>query len=191
MEKSFLTCPVRAELDKKSDPPLYHGSILGGLDTILANAKSHTDGGRVAYFTTDRVYALVCCRSREENFVTMGPKDGMQHYFERFPEQLKVMYSGKGGFIYTPISTETLKNTRGNSWESPSDVPVILLERIKDVYVEILKEEAAGRVIIHRYNEIDRAEQTEHANYVRDHLNDPVFAEYRGFLYRHFSPLWD
>ena len=191
MEKNFLTCPVHAELDKKSDPPLYHGSILGGLDTILANAKSHTDGGRVAYFTTDRVYALVCCRSREENFVTMGPKDGMQHYFERFPEQLKVMYSGKEGFIYTPISTETLKNTRGNSWESPLDVPVFLLEHVMDVYVEIIKEEAEGRVIIHRYNEIDRAEQKEHANYFRDHLNDPVFAECRDFLYRHFLPLWD
>ncbi|MBR3299729.1 MAG: hypothetical protein IKI64_11120 [Clostridia bacterium] len=101
------------------------------------------------------------------------------------------MYSGKDGFIYTPISTETLKNTRGNSWESASDVPVFLLEHVKDVYVEILKEEAAGRVIIHRYDEIDRAEQKEHANYFRDHLNDPVFAEYREFIYRHFSTLWD
>ena len=60
----------------------YHGSIIGGLDTILANSKSHTDGSRVAYFTEDRVYALVCCRSREENLVTMGPRDGVKHYFE-------------------------------------------------------------------------------------------------------------
>ena len=59
----------------------YHGSIIGGLDTILANSKSHTDGSRVAYFTEDRVYALVCCRSRQENFVTMGPdRNGIQHY---------------------------------------------------------------------------------------------------------------
>ncbi len=191
MDKNSPICPECADLSNELEPTLYHGSILGGLDTILANAKSHTDGGQVAYFTTDRVYALVCCRSREENFVTMGPKDGIQHYFERFPDQLKVMYSGKEGFIYAPISTETLKNTRGNSWESPLDVPVFLLEHVMDVYTEILKEKAAGRVIIHRYDEIDRAEQTEHANYVRDHLNDPVFAEYREFLYRHFSPLWD
>ena len=60
---------------------LYHGSIIGGLDIILANAKSHSDGGKVAYFTTDRVYALVCCRSKEENFVTMGPgENGIQQF---------------------------------------------------------------------------------------------------------------
>lgn len=191
MDKNSPICPECADTKIVSNPTLYHGSILGGLDTILANAKSHTDCGQVAYFSSDRAYALVCCRSREENFVTMGPRNGVQHYFERFPEQLKVMYSGKEGFIYTPITAETLKNTRGNSWESPLDVPVFLLEHVMDVYVEILKEEAEGRVIIHRYNEIDRAEQKEHANYIRDHLNDPDDAEYREFLYKHFSPLWD
>lgn len=170
---------------------LYHGSIIGGLDTILANAKSHTGGGKVAYFSTDRVYALVCCRGREENFVTMGPKNGVQHYFERFPDQLRIMYDGKEGFLYTPRTVDTLKNTRGNSYESAVDVPVILCEHISDVYAEILKEEAAGNAIIHRYEEIDHAEQQEHANYIRDHLNDPIFAEYRDFLYKHFSPLWD
>ena len=170
---------------------LYHGSILGGLATVLANAKSHTYGGRVAYFSSDRVYALVCCRSRAENFVTMGPKNGVQHYFERFPNQLKTLYEKKEGFLYRPVSASGFRNTKGNTWESCEDVPVVLAERVSDVYAEILKEEALGNVLIHRYDEIDPAEQKEHANYFRDHLNDPVFAEYREFLYRHFSPLWD
>lgn len=169
----------------------YHGSIIGGLDTILANAKSHVDGSKVAYFTTDRVYALVCCRSRQENFVTMGPRDGVQHYFERFPDQLKVLYEGKEGFLYRPVCSANLKNTKGHTWESPVDVPVVLLEHIPNVYAEILAEEAAVHVIIHRYAEIDPAEQKMHANYIRDHLNDPLCAAYREFLYQHFSPLWD
>ena len=169
----------------------YHGNVIGGLDTVLANAKSHVDGSKVAYFTTDRVYALVCCRSRQENFVTMGPRDGVQHYFERFPEQLKVLYEGKEGFLYRPVSPANLKNTKGHTWESPVDVPVILLEHVPNVYAEILAEEAAGNVIIHRYAELDPAEQKMHANYIRDHLNDPLCAPYREFLYQHFSPLWD
>ena len=82
----------------------YHGSVIGGLDTILANAKSHIDGSKVAYFTTDRVYALVCCRSRQENFVTMGPdRNGIQHYFERFPDQLKTMYEGKDHLVHEDL----------------------------------------------------------------------------------------
>ena len=80
---------------------LYHGSVLAGLQVIQANARSHTTGKQVAYFTEDRCYALVCCRSSSENFVTMSlAKDGKQHYFERFPDQLKTLYNGKRGYLY-------------------------------------------------------------------------------------------
>ncbi len=175
----------------KQETVFYHGSIVDGLASILANAKSHVDGIKVAYFTTDRVYALVCCRSQRENFVTMGPKDGVQHYFERFPNQLRILYEGKEGFLYRPVTSDSLKKTRGSTWESPVDVPVVLHERIANVYTEILREEVAGNVIIHRYAEIDIAEQKMHANYIRDHLDEPYCIESREFLIRHFSPLWD
>ena len=169
----------------------YHGSVIGGLDVILANAKSHVDGSSVAYFTTDRVYALVCCRSRQENFVTMGPRDGVQHYFERFPNQLRILYEGKEGFLYRPVSADGFKNTKGNTWESSVDVPVVLHENVPNVFAEILREEIAGNVVVHRYAEIDPAEQKLHANYIRDHLDDPLNAEYREFLNRHFATWWD
>ena len=64
---------------------IYHGSCISGLHTIKANSKSHSTDNFVAYFSEDRCYALVCCRSRDENFVTMGVgADGKQHYIERF-----------------------------------------------------------------------------------------------------------
>lgn len=173
------------------DVSLYHGSIMKGLSIIFANAKSHADGREVAYFTTDRVYALICCRSREENFVTMGLKNGIQHYYERFPDQLKVMYEGREGFLYRPVSNVRLVNTIGHTWESHADVPVVLHEHIPDIYAEICREETAGNVIIHRYHEIDPDEQKMHANYLRDHLNEPLYDEYRDFISRHFSSLWD
>ena len=180
----------KAEFDEiLSETLIYHGSVFAGLDVILANAKSHVDDNKVAYFTTDRVYALVCCRTQEENFVTMGPKDGVQHYFERFPDQLKTMYDGREGFIYQPVSAQGLKKGKGNSWVSTVDVPVTLLEHIPNVYPEILKEEAAGNVIIHRYDEIDPEEQKMHANYLRDHLDDCGL--YKDFVIKHFSSLWD
>ena len=187
---------VEVSLQTKTIPApqpklLYHGSVIEGLPVILAHSKSHTDDSRVAYFTTDRVYALVCCRTPEENFVTMGPKDGVQHYFERFPDQLKIMYEGREGFLYQPVSTAGLKKGKGNSWVSPADVPVILREHVLNVYEEILREELAGNVIIHRYNEIDPAEQKDQANYFRNHLDEPWAASYRDFLMKHFSPLWD
>ena len=176
----------------KQEPVFYHGSIFKGLNIILANAKSHFDGSKVAYFTTDRVYALVCRRSRQENFVTMGPdKAGVQHYFERFPDQLRVMYDGKEGFLYQPVSCISLKNTKGHTWECATDVPVIMKEHVLNVFEEILHEEKMGNVIIHRYSEEDPLELKRCANNIRDELDDPVYAGCRDFLYRHFSPLWD
>lgn len=170
---------------------LYHGSILPGLRVIQANAQSHTTGKRVAYFTQDRCYALVCCRSRNENFVTMGLReDEKQHYFERFPDQLKMLYGGKSGYLYIVEDLTGLQNTKGHTWESEKDVAVQRCETVADVYSEILKEEKAGNIIIHRYAEIDPAEQKLQANYIRDHIRDEG-EEMERFYRAHFSALWD
>ena len=134
---------------------LYHGTTIGGLYIIKANANSHTSGKKVAYFTEDRCYALICCRDKSENFVTMGlNKEGKQHYYERFPDQLKILYSGRKGYIYFTEEAADLKNTKGHTWESEIDVPVHRYEAVDDVYSEILKEEEMGNIVIHSYPNI-------------------------------------
>lgn len=169
---------------------LYHGTTIGELCIIKANAKSHTSGKKVAYFTEDRCYALVCCRDRKENFVTMGlNKDGKQHYYERFPDQLKILYSGRRGYIYQIETAAGLKNSKGHTWESETDVPVRRYEVVGDVYSEILKEEEMGNIIIHRYSEIDPAEQKMHADYIKEHM-DEYSEEMKLFYIAHFGPLW-
>ena len=170
---------------------LYHGSVIKELKVIKANAYSHTLKKNVAYFTEDRIYALVCCRKSEENFVTMGLRDGKQHYFERFPNQLKVLYKGKKGYLYKIFESENLINTSQHTWESITDIAVEQCDIIEDIYEEILKEEAEENVIIHHYEEIDIAEQKMHANYIRDHIDDEEYAKYKEFLLKHFSTLWD
>ena len=170
---------------------LYHGTYINGLRVIKANSKSHTMGKKVAYFTEDRCYALVCCRGRESNFVTMGlHADGKQHYYERFPEQLKKMYSGKKGFVYYLKSADNMTHTTGHTWESEADVPVHGCEIITDIYTELLKEEKQGNIVIHRYCEIDASEQKMHANYIKEHLADEG-EEMKQFYISHFSALWD
>lgn len=170
---------------------LYHGSIVKDLKEIKANAHSHTNNKNVAYFTEDRVYALICCRKREENFVTMGLRENKQHYYERFPNQLEILYKGKIGYLYKLYSSKNMIHTTMHTWESDEDVVVDECEVISDVYQEILNEEIKGNVIIHRYAEIDPEEQKMHANYIRDHMDDDNNAEYRAFLREHFSKLWD
>ena len=170
---------------------LYHGSILKDLEIIKANAYSHTNKNHVAYFTEDRIYALICCRKRDENFVTMGLRDGKQHYYERFPKQLEILYKGKTGYLYKLYSNRNLANTTMHTWESDVDVVVDECEVIEDLYQEIINEELQGNVIVHRYEEINSEEQRMHANYIRDHIEDEDNAAYREFLITHFSQLWN
>ena len=114
---------------------IYHGSCISGLHTIKANSKSHSTGRLVAYFSEDRCYALVCCRIRAENFVTMGVgADGRQHYFERFPNQLESLYKGRQGYIYLLDSMDGLTHGKGHSWESEHDVPVSLNASVLPMY---------------------------------------------------------
>lgn len=170
---------------------LYHGSCIPGLRMIRANSKSHSTGKPVAYFSEDRCYALVCCRTRGENFVTMGVgADGRQHYLERFPDQLETLYKGRQGYSYVLDSADGMTRGKGHSWESERDVPISQCEHIADVYSEILREEVQGNLVIHRYAELDPAKQKETANYIRDHLTDEG-EEMAEFYRLHFSSLWD
>lgn len=170
---------------------LYHGTDVSGLNTIKANSKSHSTGKLVAYFNEDRCCALIYCRSKTENFVTMGVRaDGKQHYFERFPNQLKLLYKGKQGYIYYLESTDGLTRKQNHTWESEHDVPVTQCEVVTDVYDEILREETQGNIVIHRYAEIEPSEQKMHANYIKDHILDEG-KEMAQFYYSHFSSLWD
>lgn len=169
---------------------LYHGTYISGLNSIKANSKSHTSGSNVAYFTESRIYALVCCRTPEENFITMGIReDGKYHYFERFPNQLEMLYSNKRGYLYSINYLDGLINTKDKTWESSTDVMIDHYETIDDVYARILKEEKDGNVIIHRYDEIDHSEQKMHANYIKEHLDDDLAL--KPFYLEHFSSLWD
>lgn len=146
---------------------VFHGSCMGGLTAICANSPSHMKKADVAYFTNSYVYALICCRLPEENFVTAGMREGKLHYYERFPNQLKVIYAGKRGYIYKADTDKTpLEETRPYSFESMTDVPVDGCDYIEDVYEAISAEIKKGSLIVHRFEEIDPAEQ----KMMRDHI---------------------
>ena len=170
---------------------LYHGSALASLPYIKANSKSHATGKQVAYFTSDRVYALVCSRQKMNRFVTMGYRkdDNKQHYFERFPNQLEELYSGQTGFLYIRDSNKGLVNLVDHSWESTENVYYDRCERVDDLCQAILEEEKLGNVVIHRYHEIDPREQKMHANYIKEHMG--TLPEQKEFCIRYFSSLWD
>lgn len=169
---------------------VYHGSYLGGLARIMANSPSHVKNSKVAYFTDIYAYALICCRPPEENFVTAGMReDGKLHYYERFPDQLRVMYSGKKGYVYHAAAEKaSLEMTRPYSFESTEDVAADGCDTVEDVYLALLAEIEKGALVLHRFEDIDPAEQKMMAEHVLnvDAKRNPLMAP---FYEQHFSGL--
>ena len=65
-----------------------------------------------------------------------------------------------------------------------------VVDEVENPSTEILREEAKGNPVIHRYSEIDPSEQKMHANHIRDHILEEG-TEMAQFYYAHFSSLWD
>ena len=116
-------------------------------------------------------------------------EDGKQHYYERFPKQLEVLYANRIGYLYVIDSTDGLVNIKGRTWESGKDIVVERCEIIEDVYEAILEEERKGNVVIHKYQDIDPVEQKMHANHIKEYLEDNQTMKL--FFLKNFSSLWD
>lgn len=126
-------------------PYYFHGTTMRGISELRANP--------VVYLTPNRAYALFYIIDKSINWVTCAVKEnGVVHYDEHFPEQLKKLYRKKSGYLYRCNGTATL--IPGKSRDivvSQSPVEVADYEYIPDIYQEILHYEKAGAIIIKRY----------------------------------------
>jgi len=123
----------------------YHGSPVAGIETLTPPP------GRPLYLTNNRAYALFYIRDMEVNWVTCGVRDGVVVYDEQFPDQLRTLYAGRGGWLY---ACENDGFAPGNSpWIVLADkaVPVAAAEYISDAYEAIQHEIAAGTVRVDSY----------------------------------------
>ena len=128
--------------------PYYHGSPAGGITSLVPPP------GGVIYLTSCRAYALFYIRDLAVNHVTCGvAEDGAVVYDEQFPGQLRVIYAGRGGWLYTCEGSGLVPG--GSPWIATSDraVSVIDAEYISDAYETIRRGMDAGAVRVRRYEE--------------------------------------
>lgn len=86
---------------------LYHGSTISGLAALRPDAKG------AVFLTPNSTYALFYIRDREINWVTCAVgTDGIVRYEEQFPNQLRTIYGGIGGYIYA-CEANTAQQTGG------------------------------------------------------------------------------
>ncbi len=180
----------------------YHGSICAGIEQLDACSRLHNTEEKVVYLTDSIPYALFYIWDEQRNeysgkYVTGWMRDGMAWYEEQFPEQLKTFYKGVSGYLYCIADDAGMKavEDRENMFYSTDNVKVSKVIQITDVYKELLKYEAEGKLKVLRYNEQSAERKNELIDFMAEGFKRSGFyegnAQKIAFMKKHFSEAWE
>jgi hypothetical protein len=175
----------------------YHGTTeeLSELNAIsIDHADTHNS---VIYLTPNRAYALFYIRDREINWVTCGVReDGVIRYDERFPDQLKTIYQGVSGYIYSCEDNGSfIASETRDIWTCNQPITISGREFITDTYDEIMKYKKSGLVNVRRYETLPEEEKKD----VFDMMANLIFkndwvnstSKKATFFRQHFPEAWE
>ena len=149
---------------------LYHGSSVADITFLEPRSKLHgSQNEKVVYLSGSIPYALVYIwDSQKTNYsrkhVTCALKEGIVHYEEMFPDQLKAFYENVSGYLYCAEQTDNMKRmpeTHEDMFYSTTPVKIEKAIFIPDVYKEILRYEEEGLFRIFRFNDATKEAQDE------------------------------
>lgn len=142
---------------------LYHGSFDGDIKVLKPISKCNDEKGKkVVYLTQSREYALFYIwdsghNGRKQKWVTCYIKEGVVHYEEQFSNQLYKFYNGVSGYLYfADLNVNITKAREQLMWYTEQEVAKFTIEKIENVFAEIVKGEKEGKIVIHRYNELEK-----------------------------------
>ena len=175
----------------------YHGTTED-LTKLNAVSKDHADAhNSVVYLTPNRAYALFYIRDREINWVTCGVKgDGVILYDERFPDQLKTIYRGVSGYIYSCEDNGSFVTSKTRDIYTCNQ-PVSINSKVfvPDVYEELLKYVQRGSIDVTRYESLSEDEKQDvfdmmvHSIFKNDLFNSS--GKKAAFFREHFTEAWE
>lgn len=181
---------------------LYHGSNYSRITELEARSKLHNMDKKVVYLTDNIPYALYYIWDEEHNgysgkHVTGWIKNGVAYYEEQFPDQLKTFYKGVSGYLYCISKNSNTKSVENREcmYYSLKNTVVVKVDYIIDVYEELLKYEASGKLKVLRYNEQSEKRQDELIDFVAIGIVKSDFFKDNEtkaqFMKKHFAKAWE
>lgn len=180
---------------------LYHGSDAAGIREFEPRSTLHGTQQKGVYLTDSIPYALLYIwnsakHGGADKHVTAWIENGMVHYEEQFPDQLKTFYEGASGYLYAaekPSGAAELEQRPGLFF-CPGSVPVASCTSIADVYKALLEYERAGRVVVRRFEEQSAERQWELTELIAEAIVRSGWFEenemQRRFMQRYFPASW-
>ncbi len=140
------------------DMRLFHGTTEENIERLEPVSKDR-EGKPVAFLTDVFAYSLFYIRDREIDFVTCGVRTGGKvHYDEKFPDQLRVLYAGRAGWVYE-AEAQAEKHTINGIWLCRESCAVVKKHFVADAYEAIMKEIEKGNVEVRRYEDATEEEK--------------------------------
>ena len=164
----------------------YHASNIGNLKTLKPHVSNH--GKSLVYFSIKRENILVYLSNavekhiiekhnrplkQYEKWASYGiTNDGRVRIEEYYPNATKETFEGVSGYIYSVNNLDNPKPLRGikDVFVVQDEVVVDGIEYVEDAYVEILKAEQEGKIVVERYEEI--------SDQKRQWIHDIILSEY-------------
>lgn len=147
---------------------LYHVSPVPGLRRLEPRASTH---GKPYVYAVQNLTAGLLFGARQDDFdfrVDTG-EDGVPTVYECYPGALRAVYGGARCSVYEVREEGFRQGMTGWSeeWVCERAVPVERETVVEDLLERLLREEAAGRLILRRY-----ADTPEHRRLVSEHVVD-------------------
>ncbi len=164
---------------------LYHGTTAQGLTALHPATDS-----RPLYLTDSFAYSLFYIRDREIDFVTCGVgSDGKVRYDEKFPDQLKLLYQNRSGWIYE-AEAEAEPHRVNGIWLCRQEAKIVSAHFIPDAYRAILSQIEAGNVILQTYEETTQEQRRLNQQGIAMMMQSDMPEKRRQFLREHFPEAW-
>jgi len=149
---------------------VYHGSHASGIASLQPVSSLHgSPETKVVYLSGSAPYSIFYIWDAKHNltsrkYVTCGLKNGVVHYEEQFPGQLRAFYQGVSGYLYSIEKTAEMfpVANRENMWACPHEAHVYAVEFIPDVYERIMRYADEGLVRISQASDEFKAEIDEY-----------------------------
>ena len=170
----------------------YHGTEHANLERLHPNSHDK-QGNPCLYVTDNRAYSIFYLRDRNIDFVTCGVgPDGKVCYDEKFPDQLKILYQGRNGYIYE-VDTQAEQTAIRGVWTCRKEARVRSFTFIPDAYQAIWAEIEKGTVVFLPFEQLHEEQlKNNHEGAVRMFLSGKKMNSEKETFYRtHFPKAWE
>ncbi len=171
---------------------LYHGSPIGNITRLIPHGAEH---GTAVFLTDIPTLAAIYAHENHVWYTYCFTKERHLVYDEVFPDQLRRLYQGQTGYVYT-VDMEAPQHERMPWVYLSGPVNVDDCQVIPDLYAHLLGEIAHGRLILRRHEDMPEQILASYRQMTVDglrkegHLEHPE-SEFVQFVQTYMPDVWE